>query len=131
VVDADLLPTCSLGAFGRSFLGMLGRGAVLAKFLAEVGDVAVVFVFGNFPFMDVALHVRPVILESLLADLAVFDFRGPQAKLGGPGSSALQLLLLSPHSISELPLLASEVGRGVGLSRVGCTFSEERRKAGV
>ena len=51
--------------------GAIGKGTEL---LAQLGDVTVELTFGNFSFVDVVVHMFPVIFESFLANLAVVNF---------------------------------------------------------
>jgi hypothetical protein len=81
--------------------------------------------------MAAARHVGPVILETVLANLAETALGGLQKGFRNLECQTLLLLTLRPHLATELLLLGRKVGRGTVLNRTSFTLSEGRRKAGV
>lgn len=81
--------------------------------------------------MSFRCHVIPVILETLLTDLAILTLRGLKTQARDLERVTLQLLALDAHLSLKLLLLRSQVSGRTGLSVSDFTFSEERRNAGV
>lgn len=114
----------------RSFRGTPQRRTT-AELAAQEGDIPIILILGEPLLVSPTGHVGPVILETLLADLAKTALGGLEEGFGGFEGKTLLLFALRLHLPTELFLLAGKVSGGTGLNGAESTFSEGRRKAGV